>query len=34
LVGEDKSQDPPLWYLTDEGKKYVIELVTSVLNPA
>ncbi len=34
LVGEDKGQNPPLWYLTDEGKKCAGELVTAVLNPA
>jgi hypothetical protein len=34
LVGEDRGQDPPLWYLTDEGKKYATELIATVLNPA
>jgi hypothetical protein len=33
LVGEDKRQDPSLWYLTDEGEKYARELIASVLNP-
>jgi len=34
LVGEDKKQDPSLWYLTDEGSRYAQQLVQSVLNPA
>jgi hypothetical protein len=33
-VGEDKSQEPSLWYLTDEGKKQGQQLVKSLLNPA
>lgn len=34
LVGEDKKQDPSLWYLTDEGTKYAQQLIQSVLSPA
>jgi hypothetical protein len=34
MVGEDKSSDPSLWFLTDEGKKYARQLVESVLNPS
>jgi hypothetical protein len=34
LVGEDRSQDPSLWYVTDEGTKYARQLIQNMLNPA
>ncbi len=34
LVGEDKKQEPSLWYLTDEGTKHAQHLIQSALNPA
>ena len=34
LVGEDKKQEPSLWYLTDEGTKYSQQLIQSTLHPA
>ena len=34
LVGEDKKQEPSLWYLTDEGTRYARQLIQGVLNPA
>jgi len=34
LVGEDRSQDPSRWYVTDEGTRYAQQLIQSVLNPA
>jgi hypothetical protein len=34
LVGEDKTHDPSLWYVTDEGTKHAQQLIQTVLNPA
>ena len=34
LVGEDKKQDPSLWYVTTEGEKYAQQLIQALLNPA